>query len=108
MTDIPTVTAEDRKRGWAELEIVLVDGSREHVRVHAVTIEQGLRLLGAPLDDTLAVVLRQPKEFVARIRADSALAISKILASFMHGEKEAGALMQEAAVRVIQDNLPKG
>jgi len=101
MNSSPLITDEDRQRGWAELEVVYQDGSKESLRIHEMTLAQMPALLGAPLEDALAVVLRKPKAEVARIRPEYQLAIAQMQAAFLLGEAGAKEVTAEAAGHAI-------
>jgi len=98
----PTITYEDRQRGWAELEVVLNDGSRETLRVHAMRLDQMIRLVGAPIEDVLTAVLRKPREFVVKIRPDVQLAIAQMQVSLILGQAQVQSITTEAASLVAK------
>lgn len=110
---IPCVTDEDRARGWAELELLFKDGTRRCVRVHAVAQADLLRaacLSQAEAWHFLAArALRETPDFIEQISGFGAMEVSVTLASLLHDNAEAAAMVNSAAQSALsRAGLPVG
>lgn len=106
--NLPVVTDADRARGWAELEVEFLDGSRQFVRVHALD-QAELICLGnvspAGLQtECLAKSLRVDKSFIARLHESSFFAALAVMVSLLHGDVAAAAIARHAAISVLESN----
>lgn len=95
------VTDTDRQRGWAEIEIELLDGSRQFVRVHALDSAEYLHLAKhSPLDalnEAVAKSLRVDKQFIAQICPEYLCAVSAMMALLSSGDVAGNAIVSHAA-----------
>lgn len=106
MNSSPVVTDSDRQRGWTELEVEFLDGSRQFVRVH--TLDQAeLASLGklSPAETQikcLAKSLRVDRAFIARLHESSFFAAAVCMLLLLHGDVAAAAIVNRAAISLLQ------
>jgi len=107
-TSAPIVTDTDRARGWAELEIELLDGSRQFVRVHALDQADLLRLAehspADALNESLATSLRVDKSIVERISPEYLCAASAMLVLLSSGDVAGNSIISRAAQTAFESS----
>lgn len=102
------VTDTDRQRGWAEIEIELLDGTRQFVRVHALDQVDLLSLAkhspADALNEAVAKALRVDKSFVERISPEYLCAASAMLVLLSSGDVAGDAIVSHAAQTVFESS----
>lgn len=103
------VNAEDRARGWAEVELPLKDGSRQIVRVHSVGLADLLHASGlnrvAAHRYLMAQALRsEPADFIERIAPTGEVSLAVAIAALGTDNQTADQMADAAAAKALSDH----
>lgn len=102
MTNQPIISTDDRARGFAEIELVLTDGSRQAFRVHALEQAALLHVTATHTGDAalvplLAKALRESPDFIGeKLTPFARLAVAETLLALSVGVDEAASILKTA------------